>query len=180
MIIGIGGVSNAGKTTLAGILQEELRDISVKIIHQDDFINAVENIPRVRDRIDWEDPLSIDFKRFQQAISDASNKYQIVIAEGFLVFYQQELNKLYDKKIFLEIPKKLFIERKILDNRWGFEPVWYLEHIWQTYLKCGTIKVTDADMLMLRGDRDYPVGQIIHFLETWKYVYVLQGASMNE
>jgi len=73
MIIGIGGVSRAGKSTLSELLQKRFEQIgkSTAIIEQDKYINKVEDIPKIRDKTDWESPLSINFAKFKKAILDS-------------------------------------------------------------------------------------------------------------
>lgn len=133
MIIGIGGISNAGKTTLAEKIKAHYADKSVKILCQDDFAKPTPNIPRINDHTNWEIPDSIDFDKFYIQILEESKKYDIVIDEGLFVFYEERLNKLYDKAIYLSISKETFIKRKKLDLRWGKEPNWYIEHIWESH-----------------------------------------------
>lgn len=179
IVISIGGVSNAGKTTLAARLREILTGLDVEIIHQDDYIVPTEMIPKVKDRIDWEDPASIDINRFRNAITEAAYRNDVVIAEGFLVYYYPELLDLYDRMIFIEIPKEVFIERKILDRRWGWEPAWYLDHIWKSYLKYGTLNTDNPELLHLRGDMEFPLKRILESLETYKFSYALKEEPGN-
>ena len=67
MVIGIGGVSRAGKTALAKRLAKHFRKegLSTDILHQDEFVYPDEEIPKVRDKVDWEHPGSIDFERLE-------------------------------------------------------------------------------------------------------------------
>ena len=139
MIIGIGGVSRAGKTDLAKGLGRHFRakGQSVCILHQDEFVFPEEAIPKIRDRTDWEDPASIDFERFYDAIRSGAETYDVVIAEGLLVFYDPRIDLLFDRRLFIEIGRDTFLERKSRDRRWGEEPAWYIEHIWDSYLHYG-------------------------------------------
>jgi len=57
MVIGIGGVSNAGKTTLATRLAKQLEPHRVKVLCQDDFAKTLAEIPLIRGHMDWETPL---------------------------------------------------------------------------------------------------------------------------
>jgi len=164
MIIAIGGVSRAGKSTLSELLKAKLEQMGnrVVIIEQDKYVNPVKDIPKVRDKTDWESPLSINFAKFKKAILAAAKKYDHVIAEGLLVYYDQKLNKIYDRCIFIEIPKALFVERKKIDLRWGSEPEpgWYIDHIWSSYRSYGKNNLP-ADHLKLSGKHKFDLSKVM-------------------
>ncbi|NOY49741.1 MAG: hypothetical protein GXO88_04140 [Chlorobi bacterium] len=138
MIIGIGGISNAGKSSLANLLKIELEDqYKVKILCQDDFIIRESKIPLVNGLTDWEHPASINHEMFLNAVKRESANNDIVFSEGLFAFYSDELTKSYDKNIFLSIDKQTFKDRKKRDHRWGSVPAWYIEHIWASYQRYG-------------------------------------------
>lgn len=139
MIIGIGGVSRSGKSSLAEGLARHCRAKGkrVAIIHQDAYVHPEADIPRIRDRVDWEAPASIDFTSFGEAIGESARTNDVVIAEGLLAFYDEAVDRRYDHRFFLEIGHDTFRERKGRDDRWGDEPDWYIEHIWESYLRFG-------------------------------------------
>ena len=166
MVIGIGGVSNAGKTHLAEKLADHFQHKSTKIISQDDFVLPVSEIPQIIDHIDWETPESINFPSFKHAIIEAEKNYDFVIVEGIFVFFDKAVNELYDKKIFIEISKETFLQRKIKDDRWGIEPDWYRDHIWNSYLKFGQPKKKMKDMYYLDGNREIILSDILQFLSS--------------
>ena len=141
MIIGIGGISNAGKSSLANLIKLQFEnDFKVKILCQDDFINPQEEIAKINGITDWEYPDSINHKMYLQAVKRESLNNDIVISEGLFAFYDDELSDLYDKKIFLYVDKGVFKNRKSKDLRWGEIPDWYMEHIWGSYEKFGKAK----------------------------------------
>ena len=167
MIIGIGGVSRAGKTKLARRLQKYFRQQgrSVRLLHQDEFVFPESEIPKVKGRVDWEHPGSIDFSRFRESIVKASQQYDVVIAEGLMAFCDEETNRLYEKCFFVEISKPTFLRRKAADQRWGEEPEWYVEHIWESYLKYGVPVEWPAPVLRLSGEVRLDWEAAIRFLE---------------
>lgn len=138
MIIGIGGVSNAGKSSLANLLKIELeKDYKIKILCQDDFIKPEEKIPRINKLIDWEHPSSINHEMFFQAVLREKRNNDIVFSEGLFAFYSDRLCNMYSHKLFLKIDQDTFFERKKRDLRWGKVPDWYIQHIWDSYLRYG-------------------------------------------
>ena len=135
MIIGIGGISRSGQSFLAEKLKARsiLAGYSATTIDQDFYVRPEEEIPLIRDHVDWEIPQSIDWERFKRAIQAASKKYDLVIVEGLLVFSNEKINSLYDKRICLSLGRKEFIARKEMDLRWGREPDWYIQYIWEAH-----------------------------------------------
>ena len=162
MVIAIGGVSRAGKTTLANKLIKQTNK-HLTVLCQDDFVQDIAKIPKVQDRIDWEHPGSIDHEAFYNAIIEAKNDYDIVIAEGLLVYYDPKTVALYDKKIFVEIDYDTFLYRKERDHRWGIEPAWYIVHIWESFFKYNNINFDDS-FLMLSGMTGFVDATIAHYL----------------
>ncbi|MBN2173018.1 MAG: hypothetical protein JW731_02720 [Bacteroidales bacterium] len=165
MIIGIGGVSNSGKSSLAKKIGDLFPDRSVVIVCQDKFVFSEEQISKINNHTDWEAPSSIDFKSFIDAIQIAAKEYQIVIAEGLLVFHDPQVLKLFQKKIFITLSEEAFYERKVNDLRWGREPEWYIKHIWNAYEKFGKISPDEADLLMVDGEKPFEMGNIMNFLK---------------
>lgn len=163
MIIAIGGVSTAGKTTLASRLREHFQDRNVSLLCQDDFVFPVEQIPRIKNRVDWEHPDSIDHQKLLQAILAEHKQNDIVIVEGLMVFWHEESRKHFDKCIYIEISRSLFLERKSVDTRWGYEPKWYVEHIWKSFRKYG-IPEHQTKMLKLDGSKNIELNQVIKFI----------------
>ncbi|MEJ2596309.1 MAG: hypothetical protein P8100_14565 [bacterium] len=165
MIIGIGGISNSGKSALAEQIRQHYRDKKVMVLCQDDFAKPTADIPRINDHTDWEIPDSIDFDRFYHKILDAAKKNDMVIDEGLFVFYEDRLNRLYDKMIYLTISKETFLERKRMDLRWGREPDWYMEHIWESHHKYFDKIQERKQAFQLSGEDPLDLEAVIRYLE---------------
>ena len=164
MIIGIGGASTSGKSWLATKIKARNYKKKVKILCQDDFVLASSQLPKIRAHVDWEVPGSINFDRYLQAVMRCYIGYDIVIAEGLMVFHDKRLVKLFDKKIFIEISKQTFFNRKADDLRWGREPDWYIEHIWESYLKYGKTPKDDPSYLIVEGDGIVDLERVYEFV----------------
>lgn len=152
MIIGIGGVSRAGKTTLAFKIREWFGKAHVCILHQDQYIQDESNMPLIKNHIDWEHPDSLDFEMFKKITNEKAKEYSIVIVEGLMVFHDDELNEMMDRKIYIKISKEAFLSRKTMDNRWGKEPEWYIDHIWQSHFIYGLIPKNEKNVLEVDGE----------------------------
>lgn len=165
MVIGIGGISNAGKSNLARRIKNHYSLKKVLIICQDDYAMPKDKIPLIDDHIDWERPESIDFNLYEKVVTEGIEKNDIVIIEGIFAFYGDSLNNLIDKKIFLTLDRRFFFMRKNIDLRWGKEPDWYVEHIWNNHEKYCKHNIPE-EALKIRAGRDIDLNKVIHFIET--------------
>lgn len=136
-VVGISGPSRSGKSTLAKQLIDSLKPKKVLILDMDDYVLPAASIPKIKDRTDWERPESVDYERMIEVIENKNSEADFIIVEGILVFAHQELSQLFDFSILVKISKETFLERRSKETRWGDEPFWYLEHIWDSWLKYG-------------------------------------------
>lgn len=164
LCIGIGGVSRSGKTFLSGLLKNAFENSVV--IHQDTFIPDKQKIPKIKNHIDWERPEAIDWGKFSQAVVSAKQSSYNVIVEGLFAFNNKEFNKLYDKTIYITLSRDEFLFRKNKDLRWGQEPIWYINHIWESYLKYGLLPEELANSLKIDGEVDFDLQNILNYLRT--------------
>ncbi len=170
MIIGIGGASRSGKSTLAALILQQFTGGTSRnnreggqtavILAQDDYVFPTEQIPIVKNgeeiETDWETPLSIDFVRYKNAILTAQNEFDHVITEGLLNFYDADINSLFTHFFFVEISKTTFLTRKAADKRWGEVPQWYVEHIWTSYERLGRTVFEDGqrNVIVVSGEEE--------------------------
>ncbi|MBW6490934.1 MAG: hypothetical protein K0B15_07025 [Lentimicrobium sp.] len=160
--IAIGGVSRSGKTFLAEMLGNFLVDSL--IIHQDKYIPDKKDIPTIKDHIDWERPEAIDWKAFRNAIVHAKQSFKYVIVEGLFVFLDENINQYYDRHIFISLSKEVFLKRKKEDHRWGVEPDWYIEHIWEGHITYGNLPEVIQKPLIINGVENFNLHNIIQQL----------------
>lgn len=163
LCIGIGGVSRSGKTFLAEMLHNVIKDS--KVIHQDMHIPIESKMPGIKDHLDWERPEAIDWDSFNTGITEALRSGKTVIAEGLMVFHNPEINLHYNKAIFINLSREIFFQRKQSDLRWGREPDWYINHIWDSYLKFGQIPSLMKDILIIDGENDFKLPTILNYLQ---------------
>ncbi len=165
MVIGIGGVSNAGKSKLARRIKNYYSSKKVLILCQDDYAFPNEKIPLIRDHINWECPESIDFERYEAALKLGIENNEIVIAEGIFAYYKESITRLMDKKIFLTLDSRFFFMRKNIDLRWGKEPDWYIEHIWNEHIRYCKQNTTE-DLFKIRAGREINIDDVIGYIES--------------
>ena len=162
MLIGIGGPSRSGKSTLANLLLVYYRKMGKKAIvfHQDDFVFPETKIPKIKDRTDWESPQSIDHELLYEVVADFKNRFDVVIVDGFYVYIDPTLNAIFDVRLFLKISKKTFFLRKAKDTRWGYIPKWYYDHIWQAFQKFGIPDFKTKPYIQLSGQKPFSIKSI--------------------
>lgn len=166
MIIGIGGRSRSGKTTLAETLVWHFRSQNKRAIalHQDDFVKKLDTIPLIQDHIDWEVPESIDFALLKKGADFLAQDFDVLVIEGILAFADADLNALYDCCFFTHISEETFRIRKAADTRWGEEPAWYIKYIWESFLKYGQPPQELKNLMTIDGEKPYQMGEIEEFM----------------
>ncbi|XP_066567240.1 nicotinamide riboside kinase 1 isoform X2 [Amia ocellicauda] len=160
LIIGIGGVTNGGKTTLARRVHEHVRnsfiiaqdnyfkDDSVVAVDdngfkQYDVIDALNMDSMMREIYNWKkDPKSylISHGLKQSAHSKEANGVQnevyVLITEGFLLYNYKPLNELFDLRYFLNIPYDVCKKRRCARVYIPPDPPGYFDgHVWPMYIK---------------------------------------------
>ena len=123
---------------------------------QDDFPNAEEDIPRIKDRIDWEHPDSIHWVNWQRAVKSFENECDYLILDGLFIF-RPEAGISPDLSIYLKIDKEQFTKARQQETRWGPEPNWYIDYVWQQHLTYGLPPNTiEAHQFTNIKEKDYP------------------------
>ena len=166
MVIGIGGISTAGKSKLASRLKEYFSDKKVSVLCQDNYAMPTPQIPKINGHTNWEIPESLDFDKFYHIILEEKKANNIVIAEGLFVFYEKRLLDIFDKKIFMFISKETFLERKSADFRWGKEPEWYMEYIWDSHHNYCNVDDFTQNTLILSGENHLKFNEVTAYLES--------------
>jgi len=145
-LILISGISRSGKSTLAKQLQKDLPQVLV--IHQDEYTLPEEQLPRIKHRIDWEKPDTLDWNKLCQLINQEMEKHQYLILEGIFALANTEILSLSAFTIALELDKSEFLSRRKTETRWGKEPNWFIEHVWQSHLEHHNPYKTKIDLTL--------------------------------
>ncbi len=127
LIIGIGGGTGSGKTTVVRKIVESLPDDSVAIIPQDSYYKDQSHLPlEVRKRTNFDHPDAFEWPLFASQIQDLRHGKSIkqptysyitctrltetilvkpkdvIIIEGIMALYDKKLRNLMDLKIFVD------------------------------------------------------------------------------
>ncbi|XP_019966435.1 nicotinamide riboside kinase 2-like isoform X2 [Paralichthys olivaceus] len=159
-IIGIGGVTNGGKTTLTSRLLKTLPNCCV--VHQDDFFKKPDQIEVGEDGFrQWDVISAMDMEAMVNTVkgwqenpvkfarshgvslspeveeSDSGDKgIHILIIEGFLIYNYKPLTDVYDKCYYIAIPREECKRRRSTRTYTVPDPPGLFEgHVWPMYLK---------------------------------------------
>jgi uridine kinase len=122
-VIGIGGGSASGKSTIARKLKDRLAPLRAEVMNQDRFFWERDRLPRAANRAgtrewpDYNQPDSFDWTNLRLALQAArSGCAEVVILEGILTLWDGELRELMDLKLFVEADADERIVRRIRRN----------------------------------------------------------------
>lgn len=202
IVVGVGGPTSSGKTTLAKHLLALLPSKVGVILHQDDFALPEECLPwnETLQAKDWDNPIgTIDYKRMKDVLHHAkihgslpdhhsshdhlnmqperpldvplANECRIrlanslkrhpeiqhiIFADGFLLYYDVDVRKQMDIRLFLRCDRTTLENRR--NDRGGYataegtvwqDPPGYFEHvIWPGYVEA-------HKRLFVKGDIEY-------------------------
>ena len=133
----IAGGSASGKSTLAAMLAERLSaDTRVAVVAMDSFYKPEEELPLVtaangKTYHDYNCPEAFDLVRMKKDIAQAKSTADVVIVEGLLTLWDEEIYKTADLRVFVDCPADVRIVRRIRRNlTWGLS----IEDITNVYL----------------------------------------------
>ncbi|XP_076962101.1 nicotinamide riboside kinase 2 isoform X2 [Callospermophilus lateralis] len=153
LIVGIGGMTNGGKTTLANGLHRSLPNCCV--IHQDDFFKPQDQIAVGEDGFkQWDVLESLDMEamlstvqawlsnpqKFARAhgvnVQPGAPDTHILLLEGFLLYSYKPLVDLYSRRYFLTVPYEECKWRRSTRTYTVPDPPGLFDgHVWPMYQK---------------------------------------------
>lgn len=122
-IIGIAGGSASGKSTFSNELEKQLTGYSVKVFHMDSYFRPEGERPYVaapvtrKMFVDDNHPDTMDLKQLSADLQEAARQsFDIIIVEGLLTLWDEEIYKLLDLRLFVDCRADERIVRRLRRN----------------------------------------------------------------
>jgi uridine kinase len=166
-VIGIAGGSASGKSTLCEQLEERLSHNKLKVFHMDKYFKKPEQRPHVKAPVvnkvymDDNHPLTMDLPALKDNLTSAIQEdHDIIIVEGLLVLWDDNIYPLLDLKLFIDCRADERIVRRTRRNmEWGLS----FDEITNVYL----------DMVRYRHDEYVEPSK-------WRADLILNGSHQSE
>ena len=162
-LILISGISRSGKSSLASQLSTQLKHCT--IFSQDEHTLPENMLPKIKNRIDWEKPETVDWSKLNRRIDQPANSSEYIICEGIFAFCSHALLAKAHFTIAIDIPKASFFKRRRKEDRWGFEPEWFIQHVWNSHLRYHNPYVIKPD-LTLNGTKPFNTEKVSELIRT--------------
>jgi len=197
-IVGITGGSASGKTLFLNSLINSFSPEQVCLVSQDNYYRASDNVPLDDNGVvNYDVPESIDFAAYAQDIrqltegrvverpeyifnqSEVTPKLivlrpaPIIVVEGIFVFYNYEVARLLDLKLFIDAKDYIKLKRRIMRDKaergYELDDVLYRyeKHVAPSYEKYIEPFKYDADMVIPNNDHfDNALEVIVAYLKS--------------
>lgn len=135
-MIAIAGGSASGKSTIAYEMEKHLSPLNVSVIAMDAYYKPESDLPLVtapngKTYRDYNCPEAFDLVRMKEEIEQAKTTADVVIAEGLLTLWDEEIYRHADLRVYVDCPADVRIVRRIRRNlTWGLS----VEDITDVYL----------------------------------------------
>ena len=138
ILIGIAGGTGSGKTSVAKAIASDFKKSEVALIEQDSYYRDLSNLTlEERSKVNFDHPDAVDFDFMKQQLNklihgntvdipvydfgthirmravQTIEKHRIIILEGILTLFDQEIREMMDIKIYVETADDIRIIRRI-------------------------------------------------------------------
>ena len=167
-VVGIAGGSASGKSTFSGLLEKSLDTLRVKVFHMDHYFKPKGQLPYAKAPItqkvyeDHNHPETMDLPRLREDLAAAVNEksYDVIIIEGLLTLYDDEICDMLDLKLYVECrPDERIVRRLKRNMEWGLT----FDQIADVYL----------DLVRYRHDEYVEPSK-------WRADFILNGSAPSE
>jgi len=169
LFVGIGGGSASGKSTIAADIARRLAPLAVEVINQDRFFKPKDELPTYHSNI-YDEPRPAynrpDCYREAEMFDECRAARRgggdglpdVVILEGILALYFEELRELMDVSLYVEADADERIIRRTRRNmaKWPFDEItnYYLESVRWDHIEFNAPTKRHADIVIPGGMAD--------------------------
>ncbi len=171
ILIGIAGPSASGKSTICDELQKKFKDSLV--IHTDNYWCNPDHFPTEKGFKNWELPQCLDFDTLYANLAELKQgrttfgphwvqgiyppvqkelkPATIIVVEGFRLFWDSRIRKLFDFKIYIDVPEETILHRRAQRMRHPDKPgreLYYQEIVVPEDQKYGIPTKKYADLIV--------------------------------
>jgi uridine kinase len=145
--VGLGGVTNGGKTTMCRSLEQlfssDKYNLRVKSLHLDDYFRPNDDPHHKHldkfNHHDWDCLDALDIDRFIKDFQSIHFKCDLLLVEGFLIFnvpFPSEHHHVFNLAYYFHLSYEECRKRRLERNYDPPDPDGYFEgHIWNAYIK---------------------------------------------
>ena len=146
IIVGIGGISRSGKSSVSRALVKAIPNSIY--VRQDSYLTHPKSVmdPKYGQILNWEDVNSYDLPKLVKNIVELRSHWiskttvlTTIIVEGFLIFANEDLAMLFNKSVLIDIPMDVAFQRRMATKKMSDNikfAQYYSEHyIWDSFKK---------------------------------------------
>ena len=122
-VVGIGGDSASGKSTLTSRLEERLSDYKVKVFRMDKYFREASERPDVAGILngkiyrDDNHPPTLDLERLHADVLAAREEdWDIILIEGMFILWDEAMAPVLDLKVFVDCDPDERLRRRVIRN----------------------------------------------------------------
>ena len=122
-VVGIGGDSASGKSTLTSRLEERLSDYKVKVFRMDKYFREASERPDVAGILngkiyrDDNHPNTLDLERLHADVLAArEDDWDIILIEGMFILWDEAMAPVLDLKVFVDCDPDERLRRRVIRN----------------------------------------------------------------
>jgi len=165
LVLGLSGVTNGGKTSLAARLKQNFPHTHVMCMDDYFWPENHENLVYVEkvDHCNWDDLTAVNFKQMKNDLQqilegiqkNPTKEMRLVILEGIMIFNYKPLLPYFDKKYFFTLDKEECWQRRLTRVYNPADPPGYFDEVvWPMYQKHFKDVQSHSDIVYLDGKKD--------------------------
>ena len=139
LLVGLGGVTNGGKTTMCRSLERLFsspeKDLRVLSMHLDHYFRSPDDPHHVHldefNHHDWDSLNALDTDRFVSDLQTKRQQCDLLLVEGFLIFSIPYDQRAFDLTYYFDLPYEECLRRRLTRHYDPPDPPHYFTgHVW--------------------------------------------------